>query len=53
MGGYLEDLHPKVGLTRMVTLKMIRLGYFLLIINPNSKLNKIRKVMRYTIIVIS
>ena len=50
MEGYLEDLHSKVGLKRMVTLKMIRLGYFHFTINPNSKLNKIRKGMRCSII---
>jgi hypothetical protein len=50
MEGYLEDLYPKVGLTRMVKLKMIRLGYFLLTINPNSKLNKRRNRLHYKII---
>ena len=58
MEEYLEAIHPKVGLKRreiivVTTLRMIKPGYFLLTINPNSKLNKIGKGRRYTIITIT
>ena len=52
MEEYSVDILPKIGLRSegiMVTLEnqMKRLGYFLFTINPNSKLNKIGKGMRY------
>ncbi len=55
MGGYLEAIHLKIGLRRRGVIvigesQMKRLGYFLFTINPNSKLDKIRKSRRYTII---
>ncbi len=55
MAGYSEAILPKIGLRRRGVIvimenQMKRLGYFLFTINPNSKLNKIRKSRRYTII---
>jgi hypothetical protein len=52
MEGYLEAIvHKILTITRdsgiETGLKMIRLGYFLFTINPNSKFNKIKNNMRY------
>ncbi len=50
MEEYSVVILPRIGLRRrgiiVIILKMIRLGYFHLTINPNSKLNKIRNNMR-------
>jgi hypothetical protein len=51
MEEYLEAILLKIGLKEMkknmtFTQKMKKLGYFLLIIKANSKLNKIRKNMQ-------
>ena len=51
MEEYLEDSLHKIGLKEMkknmnFTLKMKKLGFFLLIIKANSKLNKIGKNMQ-------
>jgi hypothetical protein len=58
MAGYSEAILLKIGLRRTGIInfgenRMRRLGYFLFIINPNSKLNKITKGRRYTIITYS
>ena len=55
MGGYLEALLLKIGLRRKGLIVigenwMKKLGYFLFTINPNSKLDKKRNNMRYSII---
>ena len=55
MGGYSEAILLKIGLRRTGIIvigenRMKKLGYFLFTINPNSKLNKIGKEMRYTIV---
>jgi hypothetical protein len=55
VAGYSEAILLKIGLRRKGLIvigenQMKRLGYFLFTINPNSKLNKIGKVMRYKII---
>jgi hypothetical protein len=55
VAGYSEAILPKIGLSRRGIIahgenQMKRLGYFLFTINPNSKLNKMRKGGRYTII---
>jgi hypothetical protein len=55
MVGYLEAILPKIGLKRrgiivIGEIQMTRPLYFLFTINPNSKLNKIGKNMRYAII---
>ena len=52
---YSEAILLKIGPKRMGFMliqenQMKRLGYFLFIINPNSKLNKIGNTRRYTII---
>ena len=52
----MEVILRKIGLILkevIIILKMIRLGYFLFTINPNSELNKIRNRMRYSIIAIT
>jgi hypothetical protein len=49
---YSEAILPQIGLRKrriiVILLKIKRLGYFLWTINPNSKLNKKRNSMRYT-----
>ena len=55
MGGYSEAILLKIGRRRngLIVIgenQMKRLGYFLFTINPNSKLDKIRNNMRYSII---
>ena len=51
---YSEDSLHKIGQIIIILMeKMIRPGYFHLTINPNSKLNKIGKGRRYTIITIT
>jgi hypothetical protein len=55
VAGYSEAILLKIGLRRKETIaigenQMKRHGYFLFTINPNSKLNKIRKGKRYAII---
>ena len=55
MAGYSEALLLKIGLRRKGLIVigenwMKKLGYFLFTINPNSKLNKEAKGMRYAII---
>jgi hypothetical protein len=52
---YSEAILLKIGLRRMGIIvigenQMKRLGYFLFTINPNSKLNKMRKGRRYIIV---
>ena len=47
MVGYSEATLQKIGLELVVTLKMIKLGYFLFTINNNSKLNE--HMRRYAI----
>jgi hypothetical protein len=55
VAGYLEAILQRIGLRRRGIMvigenQMTRPGYFLFTINPNSKLNKIGKGVRYTII---
>jgi hypothetical protein len=54
MEEYSEAILPKIGLRRrefmVVLMKMERPGYFLWIMNPNSKLNNKANTKRYTII---
>ena len=49
MEGYLEATHPKIGVRKrkaiVIMLKMINHGYFLLIIQLNSKLSKVASNM--------
>jgi hypothetical protein len=57
MEEYLEDLLLKIGLKEIkknmiFTQKMKKLGFFLLIIKANSKLNKTRNSMRSITIMI-
>ncbi len=57
MEEYLEGIHLKIGRRRkdnmIFTQKMIKLGFFLLIIKANSKLNKrINNVQSITIIMV-
>lgn len=50
----MEDLLQKVGSIKQVSEKMIKLGYFRLIINPNLRLNKIIvKTKQYLILTIT
>ena len=55
MEEYSEALLLRIGPKSMgimaITLKMIRPGYFLLTINPNSKFNKKTKKRRYGMII--
>ena len=55
MGGYSEAILPNIGLGVMLITEnqMKKLGYFHLTINPNTKLNEIKKIMRYIIVKIT
>jgi hypothetical protein len=55
VAGYLEAILQRIGLRArgfmvIMEIQMTRPGYFLFTINPNSKLDKIRNNMRYSII---